>query len=235
MSVAHHAVCEPQGQLLDLVLAAGAPFDRQDRQRRTPLHCLTERFFACGSLDFSRRFPRYQKILAAIAKVQRAGVPLDVRDAQGRLPLGVKVPEDSHESPIHYLVRAGRIDELRGVVALGLPVVFTAADGRSTLDDARSLEMVRFLQRRGGDIFARRLNGLTMLHNTRSAAVAQFLIDTGRFDVNDAENEERATPLHTASACGALGVIRVLLQYVPSAGSEGATESEAKRSRFSED
>ncbi|MFH1537311.1 MAG: ankyrin repeat domain-containing protein [bacterium] len=120
---------------------------------------------------------------------------------------------DLTEYPLHLACDSGSICDVRRLIAQGMDANDRDDLKKTPLHVAANREIALLLTENGADIFARDLQGNTVLHTSAARGrmgVAEYLIRKG-LDVNDNKCAEGYTPLHVASGYGHYRLVEMLM------------------------
>jgi ankyrin repeat protein len=119
--------------------------------------------------------------------------------------------------PLHDVVRAGDVEQVRALVEAGANLDEKDANGETPLNLAivgDNATLALLLIDRGAEIQARNEGGFTPLHAaaySNAVAIAERLIDMGA-DLNDRTNKAGVSPLNVASEESHADVVKLLIE-----------------------
>ena len=219
-----HDACEFGSlEIVKMLVSVGAGVRVTNGERHTCLHAAAEAghteivryLVSLPDVDVNQEtVDSYTALHRAVIHVERdvvqvlidAGADIDTQNNEGRSPLLSACVEGTFDT-VKMLVRAGA--EVRATDDEGVTCLHYAACRRGHTETVRYLVGLPEV-----DVNHRDAHNHTALHraalNANTYAV-QVLIDAGA-DINTQNSEEGRSPLHSACASGALGVVKMLVR-----------------------
>lgn len=214
---AHHAAAEGHVEALRTLKVAGVQFERADSTGQTPLlraarnghRPVVEYLLNQKNIDLNwRDHYGHSAITSAIfhnhddvARVLMPRVDLNTRTRRG-------------ETPLHFAVSGGHIDQCRQLVALGANPKATDYDGHTLLMSAAAEgtgTLCQYMLDLGLEVDAKSRRGYTALMNSNSAACTRLLLQRGA-RVNET-NVHGESALTLAVQSRQQELVEVLLQH----------------------